>query len=209
MANKYVNKLIVGTEVKLDLSGDTIVPGDLKKGVTAHDKSGAPIVGSNEFDVNSQDARGSKLTGTMPDNGAVSKTLDATTGNQEYTVPAGKHSGKGSVKIVLEAKQATPTKSEQEVTPTAGKVLSKVTVEAIPEKYQDVSGVTATAAHVLDGDKFVDAAGTVVTGTMANNGAVSKTMDGLTTTSVTIAAGYTSGGTVSLTDAIETALAAI
>ena len=80
---------------------------------------------------------------------------------------------------------------------------------AIPEKYQDVSSVTATAAHVLDGDKFVDATGTVVTGTMANNGAVSKTMDGLTTTSVTIEAGYTSGGTVSLTNDIETALAAI
>ena len=69
--------------------------------------------------------------------------------------------------------------------------------------------MTATAAHVLDGDKFVDATGAVVTGTMANNGAVSKTMDGLTTTSVTIEAGYTSGGTVSLTDDIETALAAI
>lgn len=31
MANKYVNKLIVGTEVKLDLSGDTIVASDLKR----------------------------------------------------------------------------------------------------------------------------------------------------------------------------------
>lgn len=152
---------------------------------------------------------GTTAAGTMPDNGAVSKTLDATTGNQEYTVPAGKHSGKGSVKIVLETKQATPTKSAQEITPTAGKVLSKVTVGAIPEKYQDVSGVTATAAHVLDGDKFVDATGNVVTGTMANNGAVSKTMDGLTATSVTIEPGYTSGGTVSLTNDIETALAAI
>lgn len=49
MANKYVNKLIVGTEVKLDLSGDTIVASDLKKGVTAHDKSGAPITGTNEL----------------------------------------------------------------------------------------------------------------------------------------------------------------
>ena len=152
---------------------------------------------------------GTTAAGTMPDNGAVSKTLDATTGNQTYTVPAGKHSGTGSVKIVLETKQATPTKTAQEVTPTAGKVLSKVTVGAIPEKYQDVSGVTATAAHVLYGDKFVDATGTVVTGTMANNGAVAKTMDGLTTTSVTIEAGYTSGGTVSLTNDIEMALAAI
>ena len=88
-------------------------------------------------------------------------------------------------------------------------MLSKVTVAAIPVKYKDVSGVTATAAHVLDGDVFVAADGTLVEGTMANNGAMDKTIDGLTTTSATIPAGYTSGGSVSLTDAIETALAAI
>lgn len=154
-------------------------------------------------------ADGSTGTGTMPDNGTVSKTLDASTGNQEYTVPAGKHSGKGSVKIVLEEKSVTPSKAAQVVEPTAGKVLSKVSVGAIPDEYQDVSGVTATAPHVLDGDKFVDAEGTLTEGTMPNNGAVEETIDGLTTTSVVIAAGYTSGGTVSLTNAIELALAAI
>lgn len=154
-------------------------------------------------------ADGSTGTGTMPDNGTVSKTLDASTGNQEYTVPAGKHSGKGSVKIVLEEKSVMPSKAAQVVEPTAGKVLSKVSVSAIPDEYQDVSGVTATAPHVLDGDKFVDAEGTLTEGTMPNNGAVEETIDGLTTTSVVIAAGYTSGGTVSLTNAIELALAAI
>nr|DAE33630.1 MAG TPA: hypothetical protein [Caudoviricetes sp.] len=154
-------------------------------------------------------ADGSTGTGTMPDNGTVSKTLDASTGNQEYTVPAGKHSGKGSVKIVLEEKSVTPSKAAQVVEPTAGKVLSKVSVGAIPVEYQDVSGVTATAPHVLDGDKFVDAEGTLTVGTMPNNGAVEETIDGLTTTSVVIAAGFTSGGTVSLTNAIELALAAI
>lgn len=154
-------------------------------------------------------ADGSTGTGTMPDNGTVSKTLDASTGNQEYTVPAGKHSGKGSVKIVLEEKSVTPSKAAQVVEPTAGKVLSKVSVGAIPDKYQDVSGVTATAPHVLAGDKFVDAEGTLTVGTMPNNGAVAETIDGLTTTSVVIAAGFTSGGTVSLTNAIELALAAI
>ena len=44
---------------------------------------------------------------------------------------------------------------------------------------------------------------------MPNNGAISKSIDGLTATSATIPAGYTSGGTVSLTSAIEDALAAI
>lgn len=155
------------------------------------------------------DADGVTQAGTMPDNGAVEKVLDATTGNQEYTVPAGKHSGTGKVSVVLETKSATPGEAAQDITPTKGKVLGKVTVSAIPDKYKDVSGVTAGAGDVLDGKFIVLADGSKVEGTMANNGAISKTIDGLTQTSATIPAGYTSGGTVSLTDAIETALAAI
>lgn len=155
------------------------------------------------------DADGVTQAGTMPDNGAVEKVLDATTGNQEYTVPAGKHSGTGKVSVVLETKSATPGEAAQDITPTKGKVLGKVTVGAIPAKYKDVSGVTAGAGDVLDGKFIVDATGAKIEGTMANNGAISKTIDGLTQTSATIPAGYTSGGTVSLTDAIETALAAI
>lgn len=155
------------------------------------------------------DADGVTQAGTMPDNGAVEKVLDATTGNQEYTVPAGKHSGAGKVSVVLETKSATPAEAAQDITPTKGKVLGKVTVGAIPDKYKDVSGVTAGVADVLDGKFIVLADGSKVEGTMANNGAISKTIDGLTQTSADIPAGYTSGGTVSLTDAIETALAAI
>ena len=155
------------------------------------------------------DADGVTQAGTMADNGAGEKVLDATTGNQEYTVPAGKHSGMGKVSVVLETKSATPAEAEQDITPTKGKVLSKVTVGAIPGKYKDVSGVTAAAADVLDGKFIVLADGNKVEGTMADNGAIDKTMDGLSVTSVAIAAGYTSGGTVSLTNAIELALAAI
>lgn len=155
------------------------------------------------------DADGVTQAGTMPDNGAVSKVLDATASNQEYTVPAGKHSGAGKVSVVLETKSATPAEAAQDITPTKGKVLGKVTVGAIPDKYKDVSGVTAGAADVLDGKFIVLADGSKAEGTMANNGAISKTIDGLTQTSVDIPAGYTSGGTVSLTDDIENALAAI
>ena len=155
------------------------------------------------------DADGVTQAGTMPDNGAVSKVLDATAGNQEYTVPAGKHSGAGKVSVVLETKSATPAEAAQDITPTKGKVLGKVKVGAIPDKYKDVSGVTAGAADVLDGKFIVLADGSKAEGTMANNGAISKTIDGLTQTSVDIPAGYTSGGTVSMTDDIENALAAI
>lgn len=147
-------------------------------------------------------------TGEMANNGAVDKTLDVTT--ISYTIPKGYHNGSGKVKLVLETKSVTPTKTVQNITPTAGKVLSKVTVSAIPDKYQDVSGVTATAADVLDGSVFVDKTGEVVEGTMPDRGTVNETIDGLTVTSYTIPAGKHSGsGKVTLTNDIENALAAI
>ena len=154
------------------------------------------------------DTTGKSVAGTMVNNGAVSKTLDATSNNQSYTVPKGYHSGTGTVKITLEEKSATPTKSSQSITPTSGKVLSKVTVAAIPANYIDTSDADAVAANILD-DKTAYVNGAKVTGTMPNNGAISKTIDGLSVTSTTIPAGYTSGGTVSLTGDIEEALAAI
>ena len=157
-------------------------------------------------------ADGTEVTGTMTDNGSVSRVLDATTGNQSYTVPAGKHSGSGVVSISLEEKSATPTTSSQNITPTSGKVLSRVTVNAIPANYGDTTGDTAVAANVLAGVKahtIVNGTATQITGSMSNNGAINGSFDGLTTTSYTVPAGYTSGGTVSLTDDIELALAAI
>lgn len=152
---------------------------------------------------------GTTAAGTLTDNGAVSKVLDATKDNQSYIVPDGIHNGKGAVSIVLENKTATPAKAAQDITPTAGKVLGRVSVAAIPAKYQDVSGVTAGAEDVVEGKKIVAADGSVVEGAMADNGTLTGTIDGLTTTSYTIPAGKTSGGTVSLTNAIEAALAAI
>lgn len=157
-------------------------------------------------------ANGTEVVGTMVNRGAVSKTLDATTGNQSYTVPAGYHNGNGTVAITLEEKSATPSGSAQNITPTSGKVLSKVTVAAIPAKYGDTTGDDAVAANLLYGKKahsISSGSAVQITGTMPNNGAISGTFDGLVTTSYTIPAGYTSGGTVSLTSDIEEALAAI
>lgn len=152
-------------------------------------------------------ADGTVATGTMPNNGTVNKALSVAT--LSYTIPKGFHSGEGKITITLEEKTVTPTKARQEINPTTGKVLNKVIVDPIPDAYQDVTGVTATAPNVLDGDIFVDAEGNPVEGTMPNNGAADRSIDGLTTTSVEFPAGYTSGGTVSLTSDIEEALAAI
>ena len=66
-----------------------------------------------------------KQTGSMTNNGAVSKTLDTST--TSYTVPAGYHNGSGTVSITLETKSAS---GAGDITPTSGKVLSKVTVGA-------------------------------------------------------------------------------
>lgn len=109
---KYINKVIYGGKTLIDLTGDTISPDKLLAGITAHDKSGAPITGSCAFDVDSTDAtaavaeillgktayaRGQKLTGTMPNKGSV--TLEITTADQEATIPQGYHDGGGKAVI--------------------------------------------------------------------------------------------------------------
>lgn len=147
--------------------------------------------------------------------GAVSATVQE---GDTYTIPKGYHNGSGTVSGVagggsynLQSKTVTPTKSQQNVTPDSGYYgLSDVTVSAIPSNYQDVSATTVTASDVLSGKVFTSINGTVTTGTMVNNGAINRTIDGMTSTSVNIPAGYHNGeGTVSLTSDIEDALSDI
>lgn len=107
-----VNKVVYGGKALIDLTGDTVTADKILSGFTTHDKSGASIEGTCDFDVNSGDAtvavaemltgktayaRGTKLTGTMPNNGAV--TGEISTKDGVYTVPQGYHDGSGTVKI--------------------------------------------------------------------------------------------------------------
>ena len=107
-----INKVIYGGNTLIDLTGDTVTADKVLAGFTGHDKSGEVFEGTCDFDVNSQDAtaavaeilngktvyaRGSKLTGTMPNNGAVSGKITAK--DEEYTVPQGYHDGSGKVGI--------------------------------------------------------------------------------------------------------------
>ena len=172
-------------------------------GVTATDNK--VLVGSSFVD-----SEGNLVEGIMINHGAVSKSLDSKSGNQSYTIPEGYHNGSGKITISVEVKEVTPTKKSQSIAPTSGKVLAGVTVKAIPDAYQDVTGVTATASAVLEGHDFVDSTGAIVEGTMINRGKVTQTIDGLATTSYIIPQGYHDGtGTISLTNDIETLLAAI
>lgn len=149
---------------------------------------------------------GEKVTGTMPNNSPAATVLDTETAS--YTIPAGYHNGTGSVSLSLETKSATPTKAQQTIEPSEGKVLSSVTVEAIPAQFVDTSTGTAVAGDILTG-KIAFVNGVAVTGSMPNNGTTNLTIDGMQATSVSVPAGYTTGGAVSLTSSIEEALAAI
>lgn len=119
--------------------------------------------------------------GGIENQGAVSVTVQE---GDTYAIPKGYHNGSGTVSGVagggnyhLQSKTATPTKTQQNITPDGGYYgLSDVTVAAIPEMYQDVTAVTAEAAHVLTGRIFVDKNGQAKTGLMPNNGAVEKVL---------------------------------
>lgn len=185
------------------------------------------------------DKDGNPLTGTMPNNGAVSQSLNC---GGSYTIPAGYHNGSGKV-------TANSLASQTDGTATAAQILKDQTAYVdgvkitgtmanngavapsalgaggsytIPAGYHNGSGkVTvqslatltasgdATAAQILSGKKaYVD--GSLVTGTMTNQGAKTSSLN--CGGSYTIPAGYhngsgkiTANSLASQTDATATA----
>ncbi|MBQ8893370.1 MAG: hypothetical protein IJ043_03060 [Clostridia bacterium] len=189
------------------LSGVTVgaIPENYQD-VSSVDATAADVLANKKI----VDATGKLLAGTMPNNGAVDVTLKCNS-DPTYTVPKGYHNGSGVVKVNSTEATVTPTKERQVLDGYSNEAFYEVvTVEPIPDAYQDVTAVTAAAAQVLLGKVIVDTTGAKVTGTMPDRGAVAATIDGISVTSYTIPKGYHNGsGTVSLTDDIENALAAI
>lgn len=171
------NKIIFGGETLIDLTQDTATAADILYGATAHINSGEQVTGTCTFDADTSDANaqvaeilstrtayvnGTKLTGTMPNRGAVTGTISTKAGT--YTIQQGYHDGSGSVGIAAteqqkiiagniksgveilgvtgsytgesisaQVKSATPSTSQQVITPDTGyDYLSQVTVAAIP-----------------------------------------------------------------------------
>lgn len=183
MANEYVSKVVLSNGTTLiDLTGDTISVADVINSKTFHDKSGAPLTGTCTYDADTSEdtvavaeilsgktahARGALLTGTMPNNGAVTGTISTKAG--QYTIPQGYHDGSGNVSIAqaeqnkiiagniksgvqilgvtgtysgeaisAQTKSATPTWASQTIQPDTGyDYLSAVNIAAIPIAYSD------------------------------------------------------------------------
>lgn len=125
----YINKVIVNGEVKVDLTTDDITVDKLAKGIKAHDKTGAPIIGTNTFDSDTSTdtataaevllgktahAKGAPVTGTMPNNGAVALNIVS---KASVIVPAGYHDGSGTAKISdTEAAKLIPANIREGIT---------------------------------------------------------------------------------------------
>lgn len=180
---KMKNKIIYNGTVLIDLTADTVTKDKILVGYTAHDKAGNKITGTCDFDVNSRDATvgiaeildgktayaaGKKLTGTMPNNGAVALTINTVTG--VVKIPQGYHDGSGTVQI-LSAEQAKliaanikqgitilgvtgtlePSSSIKVTTKTVTPKASKQTITA-GEGYDYMSEVTVEAIPYAETD---------------------------------------------------------
>ena len=110
--NQYINKVIYGGDILIDLTTDSVSAADVLSGKTFHLPSGEQKTGTCAYDADTSDAtanaaeilisktaykNGSKVTGTMPNRESVVGTI--TTKEQEYTVPQGYHDGGGKVSI--------------------------------------------------------------------------------------------------------------
>ncbi|MBR5583703.1 MAG: hypothetical protein IKW21_04165 [Lachnospiraceae bacterium] len=125
-----ISKVVYGGNTLIDLTSDTVTADKILTGYTTHGADGEVMTGTCSFDSNTQDAtaadseillgksayvKGTKKTGTMKNNGAVSGSISTKTGT--YTVPQGYHDGSGKVSIAsAEQSKLIPTNIRDGVT---------------------------------------------------------------------------------------------
>lgn len=107
-----ISKVVYGNETLIDLTSDTIEADKLLTGYTAHGKDGELIEGACTFDADTSDGtataseilntktayvNGNKITGSMPNRGGESGTIDNI--ETPYTIKSGYYDGSGKVEI--------------------------------------------------------------------------------------------------------------
>ena len=117
MPNTYVNKVVYAGDTLIDLTSDTAVVTDVLSGKYFHLRTGERVQGTCSYDANTSDAtaqaseilatktayvNGSKITGSMPNNGGTNVTVTSKSGT---TIPAGYSDG--SAKAVIDSTSAT------------------------------------------------------------------------------------------------------
>ena len=195
--NQYVNQVgLADGTVLIDLTTDTAERADVLSGKYFHLKTGERTTGTCTYDSNTTDANAvaseilsgrtayvnkNKITGSMPNNGAVTGTI--TTKAQTYTIPAGYHSGLGGVSIStteqakiiganikagIEILGELGTYSGEAVDVTSVNVTPYLTSQTVlpPSGYDYISQVNVSAIAIAESD---NAAGgkTVTIGTVA------------------------------------------
>lgn len=187
-----VSKVIYGGNVLIDLTGDTITKDKVLAGYKAHGADGEAINGTCAYDVDSSGTtaaaaeilagkkaalKGSIVTGTMNNNGAVTGTISGKT--EQYTVPQGYHDGSGKVGIAsAEQAKIIPANIREGVTvlgvtgtmsgtedanPQAKTVTPSTTAQQVlpDEGYNYLSQVTVNAIPYAESEN--NAGGTTVT----------------------------------------------
>lgn len=182
-----INKVIYGGNTLIDITDTTALAAQVLDGYYFYGRDGVKTEGSCTYNADTSDAtatnaeilysktayvNGSKITGQMPNRGAVTATITSLT---PYTIQNGYHDGSGTVSVdstnisagniksgvtilgiegtysgqtinVESNKNATPTTSSQVITPSSGyDYLAQVTVAAIPyTETANTYGITVT-----------------------------------------------------------------
>jgi len=158
--NPYVNKVIYGNDTLIDLTADDVTRADVLAGKAFHLPSGEATTGTCSYDADTSDAtavaaeildtktaykNGSKLTGTMPNRGAVTLEIDDV--SDELTISNGYHDGSGKAKIASsEAAKLLPGNIKDGVTVLG--VLGTYTGEGVTAQTKSATPYT-TAQQIL------------------------------------------------------------